>query len=429
MSRRKRQILDSILGAVLFLVMTVTVGFASNGLFRDVGSEEVSALSDEKMKSEPVVIRSRYVRIDFDFLKKGLSPEGDRSIVLNFFEDVSFEATWEQLEERSSTSYTWFGRVIGAGMSELIMVVKDGAITGNIVVDGEIYQIRPVDGGIHVIREIDQGSFPDEAPPIAVHNSPDLSEPLSAAPDPDDGSLIDVLVVYTATAAAASSDIMAEIQLAVDETNQSYSNSGINQKVRLVHAAQVDYTETGKSTEDLARLQNPNNGYLDDVHSMRNTYGADLVSLWVENLDACGIGYLMTNVSPSFRNHAFSVVARDCATGYYSFAHEMGHNMGANHDRYISPGKGAYSYSHGYVFIPRQWRTIMAYNNECSNQKVSCTRIPYWSNPSVNYEGNPTGIFQRARDSANNVLTLNNTAHTVANFRASVVSTLKMEVP
>jgi hypothetical protein len=238
--------------------------------------------------------------------------------------------------------------------------------------------------------------------------------------------LIDVLVVYTAAAAAASSNILAEIQLAVDETNQSYANSGIIQRVRLVHAAQVNYTETGKSDRDLARLQNPSDGHLDELHSMRDAYGADLVSLWVENLDACGIGYLMTNVSTSFERNAFSVIARNCATGYYSFGHEMGHNMGANHDRYADSRKGAYSYSHGYVDISGMWRTVMAYNNECNDQKISCTRIPYWSNPSVNYQGNPTGISQTDPDSANNVLTLNNTAYTVANFRASVVHPLEM---
>ncbi len=62
----------------------------------------------------------------------------------------------------------------------------------------------------------------------------------------------------------------------------------------------------------------------------------------------------------------------------------------------------------------------MAYNNQCSDNGYDCTRIPYWSNPSVNYQGNPTGISQNSANSANNVLTLNNTAYTVANFRASI---------
>ncbi len=338
---------------------------------------------------------------------------------MNLYGDLSYKAVKDRLEKRSATRYTWFGRIDGAALSQVILVVEEGVMAGNIMVNGEFYQVRAVGEGIHAVRKIDQSKFPGEAPPIPVYTTPDQSQLLSPSSGADDGSTIDVLVVYTAAAAGASSNILAEIQLGVDETNQSYANSGITQRVRLVHAAQVNYTETGRSATDLTRLKNPSDGYLDEVHSMRDTYGADLVSFWVENMDACGIGYLMTNVSTAFASSGFSVVMRDCATGYYSFGHEMGHNMGAHHDRYVSDGDGAYPYSHGYVYTPAKWRTVMAYGNQCTDNGYSCTRIPYWSNPNADYQGTPTGISQNASDSANNALTLNNTATTVANFRSS----------
>jgi hypothetical protein len=137
-------------------------------------------------------------------------------------------------------------------------------------------------------------------------------------------------------------------------------------------------------------------------------------------MDACGVGYLMSNVSTAFASSAFSVVQRDCATGYYSFGHEMGHNMGAHHDRYAAKNEnGAYAYSHGYVDKPGKWRTVMAYNDDCNASGFNCTRIQYWSNPNVDYQGNPTGISENDSKSANNALTLNNTAYTVSNFRSS----------
>jgi hypothetical protein len=43
-------------------------------------------------------------------------------------------------------------------------------------------------------------------------------------------------------------------------------------------------------------------------------------------------GYLMDRVTLGFHGHAYSVVPRSCATGNYSFGHELGHNMGARHD-------------------------------------------------------------------------------------------------
>ena len=58
----------------------------------------------------------------------------------------------------------------------------------------------------------------------------------------------------------------------------------------------------------------------------------------------------------------------------------------------------------------------MAYNDKCANVGgYNCTRIQYWSNPSVNYNGAATGTAAYE----NNRRTLNNTAFTVANFRKS----------
>jgi hypothetical protein len=99
-------------------------------------------------------------------------------------------------------------------------------------------------------------------------------------------------------------------------------------------------------------------------------------------------------------------------TGYYSFGHEFGHLQGARHDTYVDSTMTPFSYGHGYVYLPGLWRTIMAYNNACSVFGMDCTRLQYWSNPTVPYGGQPMG------DSfAQNYVVLNNTALAVANFR------------
>jgi len=419
MLRQMQWILFLCLVGALLLGVTVIPGFGDDGLFSDAGDAQVAAPQAGTTKPDPTVVRTRYVKINFDQLRGNRFPDGAESILLNLYDNLSYRATKDRLEKRSVTRYTWFGRIDGVALSQVVLVVEQGVMAGNIMVNGEFYQVRAVSQDIYVVRKIDQSKFPEEAPPIPVHTAPAQSELLSPSSGADDGSTIDVLVVYTPAAANASSNIMAEIQLGIDETNQSYANSGVSQRVRLVHAAQVNYTETGKGDTDLTRLKNTSDGYLDEVHSLRDTYGADLVSFWVESMDACGIGYLMTNVSTAFASNGFSVVKRDCATGYFSFGHEMGHNMGATHDRYVENTDGAYSYSHGYVDTLGKWRTVMAYGNQCTDNGYSCTRIPYWSNPNANYQGTPTGISQNATNSANNALTLNNTAYTVANFSSS----------
>lgn len=377
-------------------------------------------------QQDSTVVRSRYVQVNLDMLE-GEQLKGADEIVLHLFPDVTLSATKVRIEWRSAKAYTWFGHLKGYDHSQVILVVEDGIMAGNITADGKIYQIRFVAGGIHAVREINQAAFPEELPPIPANPTPDeLKVSPQSSPEPDVGDIIDVMVVYTPaarTAAGGTTAMNSLIQLAVDETNQSYVNSGINQRLRLVHREEVSYTESGTmcgtSTGDLERLTGTSDGYMDNVHALRNTYGADFVSLIIETSNPCGCGWLMTNVSTGFAPNAFNVVARTCATGYYSFGHELGHNMGARHDWYVDTGTTPYPYSHGYVYTPNKWRTIMAYNDKCANLGFSCTRLQYWSNPDVLYSGVPMGVPESSPNPADNRKTLNNTASTVANFRQS----------
>src|SRR6185369_5027500 len=58
-------------------------------------------------------------------------------------------------------------------------------------------------------------------------------------------------------------------------------------------------------------------------------------------------------------------------------------------------------------------RTVMAY--------APGTRIPYFSNPNVLYQGVATGVAIGATNAANNAASISNTAPTVASFRSPVV--------
>ena len=155
---------------------------------------------------------------------------------------------------------------------------------------------------------------------------------------------------------------------------------------------------------DLSRLRETSDGYIDEVHAQRNQYKADLVVLLVGRGNYCGVGYQNAN-----KDMAFSVVGQNCATGYYTFAHELGHNQGAQHD----PDNGTnnyFTYGHGFCNKPDSWRTVMSYNSgkRCFN------RLQYFSNPRVPHMGTPTG------DAAlrNNARVINETAYRLANFRA-----------
>ena len=108
--------------------------------------------------------------------------------------------------------------------------------------------------------------------------------------------------------------------------------------------------------------------------------------------------------------------------------------MGAQHDWYeylkfygLPP---AYPYSFGYVNASAGWRTIMAYDTECVDRGLDCSRLPYWSNPDLTLGDEPMGVPEGTSTScvigeydpncdADNRKTLNATASIVASFRGS----------
>lgn len=386
---------------------------------------EVLPAADSAVVRDRQVVRSSAVQIDRRLLTSPLADKApQQAILLNLFDDVQFVAELERIE-RSARGTTWIGRLRGIELSQVVMAVSGEIVAGNISMPAGRYHVRFMGNGVHEVQKIDSSLFPEDESHVPVpHILKEMLNPPEhlAGTQADDGSLVDVMVAYTATARAAAGGTAAMqtlINLAVSETNQAYQNSGVTQRVRLVHSVEVAYSETGTDPlgDALDCITSTSDGCLDNIHALRDTYAADLVSFWLEDGGGyCGLGWMMTSASPAFASNGFSTVARSCATGYYSFGHELGHNMGARHDVYVDSASTPYSYAHGYTYsaAASPWRTVMAYNNACSAVGKNCTRIPYWSNPSLTYGGVSMG-----NATANNRTTLNNTAWTVANFRTA----------
>ena len=418
------------LALAFFLIFGAGPLPAQNGLFTPLTIEP-----DLPLKSPPATAaRQRLVWINLDQLKPpaeapaqevGLEP-----VHLNLFDDVSFMARLNPSESTTSGGSLWVGTIDGFPHSEVTLVLKEGVLSGNITIPGAFYQVRFVGDNIHAVREIDQRVFPPEKDPIPVplidersfERNQDIGLayrtylPLVNKDRKDQPLEARVLVVYTPaarTAAGGTAAMTSLINLAVSETNTGYANSGVGLRVRLAYSTEVAYDETNFDWDiTLDRLTETSDGYLDGVHALRDSVQADLVVMLVGNQTFCGIGWLMKSPSSSFASHAFTLVNWDCATGYYSFAHEMGHNMGSHHDWNATNEPGCYAYSKGYQDPNRLFRTIMAYN--CPG---SCPRINYWSNPEVYYMGQPTGVPYYAFHPADNRRSLKNTASTVTGWR------------
>ena len=355
-------------------------------------------------------IRSRAVTVHSELLAART-----QRITLAPFADAVFTAIPDRVEMTRPGQYVWYGTLLGVEDGDVTVSVTDGATFGRISMPGAQYRIRPV-GGVHVVEEVNTSRLPSEREPI-VPDPSDLVAP-DSTPDGvrDTGAVIDVMVVYTPlarTQAGGASAIASAVNLAIANTNSAYGNSGVTQRVRLVYSGEIAYTENADIGVDLSLLRGTTDGFMDSVHALRNLYRADFVAL-LRGFDysACGIGYLMTNVSTSFASSAFSVSDWECAADF-TLAHELGHNMGLHHDAVNAGGQGAYSYAYGYR-DPGFFRTVMAY--PCYFQGLpDCPRVAFFSTPTRTYGGRPVGVA----NASENARALNNTAPVTANFRQS----------
>ena len=225
----------------------------------------------------------------------------------------------------------------------------------------------------------------------------------------DSGSTIDVMVVWTMEAecrnaglavgcivtAATEEKMRGLIDLAISESNIAFELSGVFTSFRLVHAYRdPDYIEAASYSVALDELTFTNDGQLESVHAKRALYGADVVHMITGAPTSCGIAWSGEPKKASM----FSISQYSCSTGYYSFAHEIGHNFDLQHDRAsenVCHMNSTFNYA--YRNPNAEFRTILSYDckiGQCDKlPKNGCDRILRFSNsnPAYTYNGQPIG--------------------------------------
>jgi hypothetical protein len=276
-----------------------------------------------------------------------------------------------------------------------------------------VYEFSPHSTGVMRVAALKSAAFPDCEGGVAVPTAAAIRPATQPSPRGTTDSF-DVLVMYTPEArdaAGGTAGIQATAQAAVDAMNLSFTNSGVDAEGVLVRTQLADYNDTGNSSADLTWVRND-----PQVAALRNTVGADMVSLIANNIgNSCGRGYLMTNPGPGFAGSAFQVTARNCAVGNLSFAHEFGHNLGLDHNPEngtTPPADASFPWSFGH-WHNGSYRTVLSYSSPCGN---GCTRRPYFSNPDVSFNGLPTGVA----DERDNARSLEQTVPIAVDFRVRV---------
>jgi len=367
--------------------------------------------SNEILQRSDAFVSVEFVEID---LEKILEFE---QLILQFGKN-NILINKERINVRGINSFCFMGSNIKH--NSILISVLDSDIQGVIETDNGIYAIETIGKNNYAIIEVDQSKLndcggvlseiDDELDDEMDYEEEDRSNTdhndIDGDLDYDNGSIspilqsvitrdckIRILVLYTPYAQTRVSNIKNTILTAIELSNQSFIKSSIYYRVELAYAGLTNYSESANTTADfrrsLRRFRNDGDGYMDEVHTLRDRYSADICVLLLGNNDLCGLATgIMVNA-----NRAFCAVSTygTCATTNHSFIHEIGHLLGCRHDMKADANIVPLDYAHGYINPSKTWRTIMAYASSCND----CRRIGYWSNPNVYYNGEVMGTTKR----------------------------------
>ena len=422
------------IASIVFASLLFVEAVFAEDLFKE-SHRPISADEEREIYDDRSIIRSRRASLDTALLI-GSAAAGE-PVDLNLFRDVELRAAFDQPVRPSSSGGAFmYGRLERGGHATLF-VGEGGIVRGEVHSSRGIYTIRNSKGragvgGDVTIRQIDAARLP------VVDHGADLREQIdragySAARSTIEGSdeeeveepsdeTVDLLVVYTPGAEAhegGKAEIEATIAAEVEKTNQAFENSDLGHRtIRLVAMKKVNHTEStdhlGTDKDFLSARKGDDNGYdpdgvLDEVHSLRERLGADLVHFVVkESRITCGVASIYTlnteksaehycRYEPepdreecihqkllhewlSFASFSISAIPEGC-TVRHVFTHELGHNLTIYHDRYSEKNGLSLTdpirfplkpYGFGYVNQnfgrPKCRLTVMASGKECADE-------------------------------------------------------------
>ena len=370
------------------------------------------------------ILAERRIAVD----ASALASVGEAPFQMRLLDERDYEMEATEVERRGPADFAWRGKVVDPVLGEVgtaTLTVMGDLMAGFVVTTDALYEIEPGAPGEHRLRQVASAveSCGGAVVPDVAPKSPRQRQAARIAAQAEARAVqekitagvaapvrLDLLAIWTPEARVGlggTRQLRLIIQNSVDVANTAFANSQIDARLNLVHAREMKVPETGNPETDLEALQRNR-----EVAALRKSVGADLVTLFVNQMaGACGIGYLMTNDSFSneFQPYAYSAVRRAC--GPLVLAHEVGHNMAANHDRQNAGNASValFPFSFGHI-VEGQFRTVMAYGNNCS----ICPWVDNFSNPNVTRGGIATGVAGQT----DNAQTLNATRGLTSSWQA-----------
>jgi hypothetical protein len=376
----------------------------------------------QAVPAKPAVLRAgvkreRSVTLPQQVGVAGAIVVGD-TLAVSLFDGVAYTAIVDRVDINQQGTVSIRGRFPEFPMGSLLLASREGRslISLEIPERAQLFSVVCDPATLdHQLLDLDSSRMdvlkpgPAVIPPRRVANPAASARTVSTALPPVLGhpgdTYIDLMIVYTPaarTAAIFNGGIDLVISMAMAKAQLALDNSLVGVTMQLVHNAQINYAESGDTGTDLDLLQGDGDGVMDEVHTWRDDYGADIVTMLADVEDVGGVGYLL-DIRSGNRDYAFNVCRVQQSAGTYTVIHEIGHNMGCSHHKQqlTQPGPTEWedwpenTWSAGWRWIGTnifQYCSIMTYDSEDAfPDGTPSIQVPYFSNPTIIYEGQPTG--------------------------------------
>ena len=331
--------------SLCFLLVLTAAGASGQQLL------ELGAVLDDPVAAEEG-LDAFSAQVDLDLLRSA-----PRRVELPTPDGRVLAAELSVFEDRGNGDFMWAGGFPDAGYESVVLTVRGGRLAGRFgepggakfrITAGPTGSGRLVDTAqIRVDPESTYcpgGVVPEEDGFQPVVEASSEGPPQSVAEE-SNHNFLDILVVYTARAKEVwtfdnlqtpeddATTPEAASQAAIDYLNLVFRNNQLDVNARLVHVAQVPSSlDESLSCGGLLYRTAINR----QVADLRREHKADLVHIFAarEAEGCCGIAYLLTKgrTARGFSPSGYGLTKMQGCVAEETFAHEIGHNLGAHHD-------------------------------------------------------------------------------------------------